>query len=123
MDAYGKELVLDVHGCNAEKFNRLDIGQYFDELCDLIEMKKAIRHFWDFKGFPEEYEKAPAHLKGTSAIQFITTSSIVIHALDVLQQVHLNIFSCKTFDTKKATEFTVKFFEGKVVQCVVLDRK
>lgn len=120
---YGQELILDLHNCNPEKFNRSDIGQYFDELCDLIKMQKHDRHFWDYMGLPEEYEKAPAHLKGTSAVQFISTSDIVIHALDVLRHVHLNIFSCKSFDMETVKEYTVKFFEGRIVQCVVLDRK
>lgn len=120
---YGVELILDLHKCDPTKFNRSDIDQYFAELCELIDMEKYDRHFWDFTGFPIEYEKAPPHLKGISAVQFIATSNIVIHALDTLKNVYVNIFSCKAFDTEKATDFTVRFFNGEIAQCTVLNRK
>ena len=120
---YGVELILDLHKCNAAKFNRSDIGRFFTEICDLIDVEQCDCHFWDFTGLPEEYENAPAHLRGTSAVQFISTSDIVIHALDLLENVYVNIFSCKAFDTDKAAAFTVRFFEGEIAQCVVVDRK
>ena len=49
------------------------------------------------------------HMRGISAMQFIETSNIVVHALELLKTVFVNIFSCKEFDTKAAEEFT-KFF-------------
>jgi len=43
-------------------------------------------------------------------VQFILTSSIVIHTLDQLRAVYVNIFSCKDFDPKTAEKFTVEWF-------------
>ncbi len=109
---YGKELILDIHECDVSTFTRASIKNFCKELCDLIDMEACEFHFWDFKDDPEEYEKAPDHIKGISAIQFITTSNITIHTLDVLGKAYINIFSCKNFDAGRARSFTVKWFGG-----------
>ncbi len=107
---YGYELILDLHGCDVSKFNRTSLDNYFEKLCKAIDMKRADLHFWDYKGVPVEERPKEAHLLGTSAVQFITTSNIVIHTLDVLKAVYVNIFSCKPFDEKKAEEITKEWF-------------
>ena len=90
MNDYGKELILDLHNCNSYKFTRKCLTNYFIELCELIDMERENLHFWDYIGQEDEYEKAPDHLKGTSAIQFISTSNITIHSLDVLKRAYIN---------------------------------
>jgi len=116
-NSYGKELILDLHKCNPQKFNRKMIARYFRELCDLIEMKRDEMHFWD------DYGVLKAERVGTSAIQFVMTSNVTIHTLDILKQVYLNIFSCKEFDAKIAAEFSRKYFSGKIVTSKVIIRK
>ena len=86
---YGSELVLGLHGCNPEKFNRADIDAYFTELCRRIDMTKCEVHFWDDEGLPPEECQTLPHTKGTSAVCFIVTSSIVIHTLDILEAVYV----------------------------------
>ena len=120
---YGKELILDLHECNSKMFTRVCIGDYFDHLCELIDMKQCDRHWWDDLDTPEEDKQTSPHTTGTSAIQFILTSNITIHTLDILENVYVNIFSCKDFDSKIAEDFTKKFFKGKVVQCLFIVRK
>jgi S-adenosylmethionine/arginine decarboxylase-like enzyme len=66
-------------------------------------------------GEPEEYNKAPDHLKGISLVQFIKTSNITIHTLDTLKRVYLNIFSCKHFDPQKVLSFSEAYFNGSAV--------
>ena len=39
-DQYGIELILDLHGCDASKFTRESITEYFEQLCDLIDMQR-----------------------------------------------------------------------------------
>ena len=112
---YGKELILDLHNCNPDQFTRKSIRNYFKELCDLIDMERENLHWWDYEGQPEEYEKAPVHLKGISAVQFIKTSNITIHTLDTLRRVYLNIFSCKDFDSGVVRKFTEETFKGYTV--------
>jgi S-adenosylmethionine/arginine decarboxylase-like enzyme len=40
------------------------------------------------------------------------TSSIVIHTLDLMAAVYINIFSCNYFNEKVALEFTKKWFSS-----------
>jgi S-adenosylmethionine/arginine decarboxylase-like enzyme len=116
MANYGKELIIDLHGCDAGKFNRKSLRRYFKELCQLIDMQRAKLVFWDDVGVPEEQRQTLPHTKGTSAVQFILTSSIVIHTLDIMEVAYINIFSCKEFDSKVALDFTVEYFKAKTIK-------
>lgn len=120
---YGKELILDLHNCDPEKFTRKEIERYFIEVCDLIDMQRCELFWWDDEGLPPEEHQTEPHLKGTSAVQFIMTSNLTIHTLDILKSVYLNLFSCKDFDADKTAEFSRKFFGGEIVASTVVDRK
>lgn len=120
---YGKEMILDLHECNKALMTQENIDKYFDELCDLIDMEQVKKMYWieDEGCDPEEYKNNP-HLQGVSAVQFIKTSSIVVHTISGYGNVYINIFSCKDFDARLAEGFSIGFWEGKKVNCVVLDR-
>ncbi len=122
MEDFGKEVIIDLHDCSVEKFTREGLTEYFVQLCKLIDMQREDLHFWDYEGEPEEYEKAPEHLKGISAIQFISTSNLTVHTLDESRRVYINVFSCKEFDPSLVRTFTEEFFLGKAVQVKVLRR-
>ncbi len=107
---YGYELIMDLHGCDASKFNRTSLDNYFEEVCKAIDMKRCELHFWDDVGLPEEEKQTSPHTKGTSAVQFILTSTIVVHTLDILGTVYVNIFTCKPFERKVAEELTKEWF-------------
>jgi len=119
---YGIELILDLHGCDASKFTRDSITEYFERLCVLIDMQREALHFWDDEGLPEEDKQTSPHTQGTSAVQFILTSSIVIHTLDQLRAVYINIFSCKEYDPKVAEKFSVEWFGATECSARFLDR-
>ncbi len=122
MDSFGKELIIDIWEANHSKFTRGDIENYFIELCELIDMEREDLHWWDYDGYPEEYKKAPIHLKGISAVQFIKTSNITIHTIDVLKRIYINVFSCKPFSSFDVIEFTTKFFGGRCVNSKQVER-
>ena len=107
---YGFELIIDLHGCDVSTFNRGSLDGYFEKLCKAIDMQKCERYFWDDVGLPEEKKQTSPHTKGSSAVQFILTSSIVIHTLDLLEAVYVNIFSCKKYDAKVAEKITKEWF-------------
>lgn len=115
METYGKELILDLHNCDPDTFNRKSIKKYFLELCKLIDMEPSKLSWWDDHGVAPDEQQTEPHLKGTTAVQFITTSNILIHTLDLMGNVYINIFSCKSFDAGVAKEFSAKWFRGKVV--------
>lgn len=108
--AYGMELALDLHDCDHTVFTREGLTLFFVELCKRIGMEREDLHFWDYENWPDHKAMAAPHLKGTSAVQFIKTSSIVIHTLDDLNRVYLNIFSCQEFDAADAVGFANEFF-------------
>lgn len=119
---YGRELIIDLHSCDVSTFTRKSIKKYFVELCDLIDMRREDLHFWDDEGVPEKYKQKENHTSGISAIQFILTSNITIHTLDKMENVYVNIFSCKPFNANAALKFTKDWFNGTVKQHKVFDR-
>lgn len=119
---YGLELILDMSHCNVAKFNRRQIKSYFIQLCELIEMKAEALYFWDDFRVPENKRQTDPKTKGTTAIQFILTSNITIHTLDLLEIVFINIFSCKDFDAQLAEDFTVRFFGAKEHRSTIIER-
>ena len=119
---YGYELILDLLGCNPATFTRTHLDQYFTRLCALIDMEKCEIHYWDDVGISLEERQTSPQTKGTSAVCFILTSTIVVHTLDLLGAVYVNIFSCKAFDSEVATEFTKEWFEAGSCKPTLIDR-
>lgn len=109
---YGLELCLDCYECDVSKFNRKSLRQYFKKLVRLLDMKAGDLYFWDDVGVPKAERQTKPETTGTSAIQFILTSNITIHCLDILERVYVNIFSCKDFDTFNAKIFTQEYFNA-----------
>ncbi len=119
---YGYELILDLHGCDASKFTRQSIEEYMVTICDAIGMEREDLHFWDYEEVAEEEISKEAHLVGTSAVQFITTSNIVIHTLELLKAAYINIFSCKEFDRDVAEKVTKEWFGAKECRSHFIER-
>ena len=119
---YGHELVLDLHGCDVGCFNRQHIDKFFSELCEIIDMEKCVVHFWDDVDVPVAEQQTLPHTKGTSAVCFILTSTIVVHALDLLGAVYVNVFSCKSFDSELATEFSNLWFKATSYKKTLIER-
>ena len=119
---YGFELILDLLRCDRQTFTRLHVDQYFTRLCEVIDMEKCEVHFWDDVGVPTEERQTSPKTKGTSAVCFILTSTIVVHSLDELEAVYVNIFSCKEFDAEAATRFTENWFQGRCENPTLLNR-
>lgn len=118
---YGKELILDLKKCR-RPFTRQTIDLFMAELCGLLDMDRADLHFWDYDD-PQQKADAAPHLAGTSAVQFITTSNVTIHALDQLAAVYLNIFTCGTMDEQTAENFCRDFWQGEIVNSIVVERQ
>ena len=72
---YGFELILDLHGCDAGRFTRKSIEEYFVAVCNAIGMEREDLHFWDYEGIPAEEVSNEAHLSGTSALSANASSS------------------------------------------------
>jgi len=123
MKSYGKEIILDIHNCDPSTFTRETIKRFFIELCDLIDMERCKLTWWDDLDTPEEEKETEPHLVGTTAVQFIKTSNITIHTLDIMKRVYLNIFSCKDFDDNITKKFSADWFKGEIVNFHVMERR
>lgn len=110
MAAYGMEVLLDLYDCSRLPCNRGFIESFLGSLCDLIGMEAADLHFWDYEGDRAGYNAAPPHLKGISAVQFIQTSTIVVHTIDVPRTAYVNVFSCGMFDSEAAVKYCWDYF-------------
>ena len=119
---YGYELILDLHGCDVGKFNRDSLRGYFEKVCEAIDMEREDLHFWDYDGVPEEEIPNEPHLVGTSAVQFIKTSNIVVHTLEILKAAYINIFSCKPYDKELAEQITKEWFGAKECRTQLIER-
>ena len=119
---YGFELIMDLHECDISKFNRESLDEYFGKICMAIDMEKCERYWWDDVGVAEEEKQTSPHTKGTSAVQFILTSTIVVHTLDLLKAVYLNIFSCMPFDRQVAENITKEWFGAKECRTHFIER-
>ena len=103
--------------------------------CDhnLIQSPKAIRDFVNqvitkigMKAYgPMHLKKfGDGSLEGHSVMQFIETSSIVVHFDDKGgDRAFIDIFSCKFFDPNKAEKFAVNYFKAKKAKTKILIRK
>lgn len=119
---YGYELILDLHSCDVSTFTRQSLTEYFTKLCKAIDMERCELHFWDDEGVPREEQQTSPHTKGTSAVQFILTSSIVIHTLELVEAAYVNVFSCKAFDRDVAEKFTSEWFGAKECRATFIER-
>jgi len=119
---YGYELIIDLHGCDVSTFNRASLDGYFEKLCKAIEMEKCERYFWDDVGVSEAERQTSPHTKGTSAVQFILTSTIIIHTLELMSAAYVNIFSCKGYDAELAEKLTKEWFVAEECKSQLIER-
>ena len=119
---YGKELIIDMHGCYTDRMNRKCIDDFFSELCEKIDMVQCERYWWDDEETPDEERQTSPHTTGVTAVQFILTSNITIHTLPLLRKVFLNVFSCKDFKNDIVQQIALNHFKGYIVNSVEVNR-
>lgn len=113
---YGPETILDCYGCNPAKFTRKSIRSFIKGLCKLIDMQREDLHFHETEGIKDKNGETIPHTKRLSAVQFILTSSIVIHCVPILGNCYINVFSCKEFEGSKVKVFAWDWFEANSVR-------
>ena len=115
--AYWGELILDLYDCNPKIIrSKKKILEYTNKICNLIKMKKYGKPLIERFGFGKDFTV------GYSLVQLIETSSITAHFSELCNRAYINIFSCKLFNHKIATDFTKKFFKAKKFKNRILIR-
>ena len=114
---YWRELILDLYDCDPKIIrSKKKILEYANKICNLIKMKKYGKPFIERFGFGKDFTA------GYSLVQLIESSSVTAHFSELCNSAYINIFSCKLFNYKIATEFTRNFFKPKKIKKRVLIR-
>lgn len=113
---WGKTALINLYECDTELIkNSLEIRNYIKQSCKKMNMKMI--------GSPKIKRFGKGDLEGFSFMQFIETSSITGHFDETEKRAFIDVFSCKEFNEKKATEFSKEFFKAKKSKCKVFIRK
>jgi len=114
---FGQELILDLYDCNPKVIrSKNKLKEYVDKLCRLMRMKKFGKTIVLKFGFGADFTA------GYSLTQFIETGLISGHFSELWNTAHINIFSCKKFNSDKAAIFSKRFFGAKLMKKRVLIR-
>jgi S-adenosylmethionine decarboxylase len=102
---WGMLAAIDLHGCAFEALADPDsIRAFVPALIAAVGMRAhgplLLERFGD------------GDLEGWSAMQFIETSSITVHADEVSGRCFVDVFSCKPFDGDRAAAVAVEHFGG-----------
>jgi S-adenosylmethionine/arginine decarboxylase-like enzyme len=105
MAPWGMLATIDLHECDAALVADADsIRRFVPAVIEAIGMRAhgplRLERFGDGK------------LEGWSAMQFIETSSITVHADEVFARCFVDIFSCRSFEAEAAAAIAVAHFGG-----------
>ena len=117
MKIFGWELVLDIKNCNKKIKDRKSLKSFITKLCKTIDMKPYGKPLIEHFGHKSDITS------GYSIAQLIETSLISGHFSEKYKTAHLNIFSCKYFNFRKASDFCLDFFGGKMIAHGCIERK
>lgn len=105
---YGCELISDLSGCDVKKFNWYSIREFFIELCEVLNVERVGTGYCESE--PGDDTEGNPKTNGISAVQFLTTSSICLHALPLTGLLFINVFTCGQFDADEALRVVYKHF-------------
>ncbi len=102
---WGMLAAIDLHGCDRGLLEDPDtIRRFVPTVIEAIGMRAHgplhLERFGD------------GELEGWSAMQFIETSSLTIHADEVSGRCYVDVFSCMPFDPDRAAAIAVMHFGG-----------
>ena len=113
---FGLELLIDLYGCSKQILESEEqLRKYNRDIVKVIDMTPVGDTI-----IPEKFGEGT--LYGFSSMQFIQTSSIVLHLCENMLEAHIDIFSCKPFDAEKATKFSEDFFKARKSRTRLIER-
>lgn len=111
---WGYHLILDCAGCY-DTINDADVIEKFVK--DLVKRIDMIAH-----GKPIIEYFGNGNKSGYSLLQLITTSSITGHFVTELNQIYLDVFSCKPFSIEEVEKCVRDYFGAKTIRVTYLTR-
>ena len=114
---YGRELVIDLSGCDYEILTSCSaLTNFITELCAEIGMKPF--------GEPiaPDFGHAKFRTAGLSVVQLIETSNLSMHVSPHWKKACLNIFTCSTLDAERAIKFSMRELDADKAEGLLLPR-
>lgn len=114
---FGVHLMLDGYGCDRSNLDDISlIYNFLDQYPARMEMTKIMPPYvFRYSGtIPDD--------SGISGFVLIAESHISVHTFPEKQFMSVDMFSCKPFDTKLATEAIQAYFKIQKYEVKVLDR-
>ena len=105
LSPWGMMAVIDLHDADRERLADPDTIRAF--VTDVIDAIGMVAHG------PTLLERfGEGDLEGWSAMQFIETSNLTIHADEFGGRCYVDVFSCKAFDPELAAGIASRYFGG-----------
>lgn len=98
------------------KLSRRCVKEFFNEICNLISVKGRKTCF-------APKETVLSRQNNINAIRFFKEGSLTANVLADQGRVFLNVFVSKPFDSQQITDFSIKWFSGKIMNYVVTARR
>ena len=116
MAYWGYHLVLDCAHCDPEAINDYDtIYKFTKQLVQDIDMVAY--------GEPQIVNFGSGDKAGYTLVQLIETSNICAHFVNELNEIYLDVFSCKPFDPEAVVSIVKKLFKTEKVETQFITRK
>ena len=113
---WGYHLILDCSGCSHEDITDPNvIADFAKRLVEGIDMVAY--------GEPQVNKFGDGNKAGYTLVQLIETSNICAHFVDDLDQMYLDVFSCKPFEPTKVIEIAVDAFKFKKYNTAYIERQ
>ena len=113
---WGYHLILDCAGCNHNAITDYDnVYNFSKQLVIDIDMVAY--------GEPQIVNFGSGDKAGFTLVQLIETSNICCHFVNELDEMYLDVFSCKPYDPQVVEDLVVRFFNVKSVRKAYLERQ
>jgi S-adenosylmethionine/arginine decarboxylase-like enzyme len=112
---WGYHAIVDAAGCDHELITSYDnVYNFAKQLVKDIDMVAY--------GEPQIVNFGSGDKAGFTLVQLIETSNICAHFVNELNEMYLDVFSCKSFDPAVVEQLVIKYFGAKSVNKVSLTR-
>jgi S-adenosylmethionine/arginine decarboxylase-like enzyme len=113
---WGYHAIVDAAGCDHAAITNYDrIYAFAKQLVKDIDMVAY--------GEPQIVNFGSEDKAGYTLVQLIETSNICAHFVNELDEMYLDVFSCKPFDPAVVEDLVVKYFGAKTLKLAFLNRK
>ena len=113
---WGYHAIVDAAGCDHDAITSYDtVHAFAKELVKAIDMVAY--------GEPQIVNFGSGDKAGFTLVQLIETSNICAHFVNELDEMYLDVFSCKPYDEKVVEEMVAKYFGAKSLRCAFIQRK